>query len=169
MSTVSENIFHELDFFAVSFLLGIILVLAYDCLRIFRRLVRHGAAWISLEDLGYWIVTAFAIFAMLYQKNDGLIRGFSIGGVVLGMMLYNQFISRYTVRFIVRFLEKIIHMVQKVCKFVLAPFRKVQKAVSAKGAAVCGRGKKFVKFHVKYQKKRLKKIKNEIKIGISKK
>ena len=72
---VSENIFQELDFFAVSFALGILLVLIYDCLRIFRRLVRHGTMWISLEDLLYWIFTAFVIFAMLYQKNDGLIRG----------------------------------------------------------------------------------------------
>ena len=70
MMTVSENIFHELDFFAVSFVLGILLVLVYDCLRIFRRLVRHGTVWISLEDLGYWVFTAFVIFAMLYQKND---------------------------------------------------------------------------------------------------
>ncbi len=28
---VSENIFQELDFFAVSFALGILLVLIYDC------------------------------------------------------------------------------------------------------------------------------------------
>ena len=69
MMTVSENIFHELDFFAVSFALGILLVLVYDCLRIFRRLVRHGVVWISLEDLCYWIFTAFVVFAMLYQKR----------------------------------------------------------------------------------------------------
>ncbi len=165
MKAVSENIFQELDFFAVSFLLGIFLVLVYDCLRIFRRLVRHGTVWISLEDLCYWIVTAFAIFAMLYQKNDGLIRGFSIGGVVLGMLLYNQFISRYTVPFIVRFLEKIIHIVKKICSFVFLPFRKIASVLYPKGSQLAGKGKKFIK----YQKKRLKKIEKEIKIGISKK
>lgn len=163
--TVSENIFRELDFFAVSFLLGILLVLVYDCLRIFRRLVRHGTVWISLEDLGYWIVTAFVIFAMLYQKNDGLIRGFSIGGVVLGMLLYNQFISRYTVRYIVWILKKVIHFVEKVCKFIFAPFRKAAGAVSTKSMTVINKGRKLAK----YSKKQLKKMRNEIKIGISKK
>ncbi len=154
MNTVSENIFHELDFFAVSFVLGILLVLVYDCLRIFRQLVRHGAVWISLEDLVYWIFTAFAVFSMLYQKNDGLIRGFSIGGVVLGMLLYNQLISRFIVRYIVLFLKKIIHIVKKTGRFIFAPFWKVSKA-----------GKNLVK----YLKKRLKKMKNEIKMGITKK
>lgn len=163
--TVSENIFHELDFFAVSFMLGILLILAYDCLRIFRKIVRHGTFWISFEDLAYWVVTAFAIFAMLYQKNDGLIRGFSIGGVALGMLLYNQFISRYTVRYIVWFLRKIIHFVDRICKTVFAPFRKAAGAVSTRSAIVLNKGRKFKK----YAKKQLKKMRNEIKMGITKK
>lgn len=165
MMTVSENIFHELDFFAVSFLLGIVLVLVYDCLRIFRRLLRHSPAWIALEDLCYWIVTAFVIFAMLYQKNDGLIRGFSIGGIVLGMLLYNQFISCYTVRYIARFLKKIIRMIHKAWRFLSAPFRRAAGVVSGKSRALADRGKKMAK----YGKKRLKKIQKEIRIGVTKK
>ena len=165
MMTVSENIFHELDFFAVSFVLGVILVLAYDCLRIFRRLVRHGTLWISMEDLCYWVIAAFIIFAMLYQKNDGLIRGFSIGGIVLGMLLYNQFISRYTVRYIALFLKRMIRFIEKIWKFVSAPVRKAAKAASARGTVLVNKGRKIKK----YSKKQLKKIGNEIKIGISKK
>lgn len=165
MMTVSENIFHELDFFAVSFVLGVILVLAYDCLRIFRRLVRHGTLWISMEDLCYWVIAAFIIFAMLYQKNDGLIRGFSIGGIVLGMLLYNQFISRYTVRYIAFFLKRMIRFIEKIWKFVSAPVRKAAKAASARGTVFVNKGRKIKK----YSKKQLKKIGNEIKIGISKK
>lgn len=165
MMTVSEDIFRELDFFAVSFLLGILLVLVYDCLRIFRRLVRHGTVWIALEDLCYWIMTAFAVFAMLYQKNDGLIRGFSIGGIVIGMLLYNQFISRYTVRFIAGILKKVIRFIRKVWRFLSAPFRKAAKAVSNKGSKLADKGKKIIKF----EKKRLKKIRKLIRIGITKK
>lgn len=165
MITVSENIFHELDFFAVSFLLGILLVLAYDCLRIFRRIVRHGTIWISLEDLCYWVVTAFMIFAMLYQKNDGLIRGFSIGGIVLGMLLYNQFISRYTVRYIARFLKKIIYIIKKVWNFIFTPVRKAAKAAAARSAILVHKERKMKK----YIRKQLKKMGNEIKIGLSKK
>ena len=153
MITVSENIFQELDFFAVSFLLGILLVLVYDCLRIFRRLLRHGAGLIAAEDLCYWIITAFVIFAMLYQKNEGLIRGFSIGGIVAGMFLYNQFISRYTVRCIAGFLKKIIRMIQRVWRFLSAPFRKAAKTVADRSSRLADKGKKIIK----YEKKQLKK------------
>ncbi len=165
MMTVSENIFHELDFFAVSFVLGILLVLVYDCLRIFRRLVRHGTVWISLEDLGYWVFTAFVIFAMLYQKNDGLIRGFSIGGIVFGMLLYNQLISRYTVKYIARALKKVIRTIQKICRIILTPFRAAAKKVSNKGSEIAGKGRKIKKI----LNKRLKIWKKLIRIGITKK
>ena len=161
MMTVSEDIFREMDFFAVSFVLGIVLVLIYDCLRILRRLIRHGVIWISLEDLCYWVFTAFVIFAMLYQKNDGLIRGFSIGGIVLGMFLYNQFISGYTVKYIARVLKKIIRFLQKICRFILTPFRKAAN----KGSVLAGKGRKFKK----YLNKRLKRAGKLIKIGMVKK
>jgi len=165
MMTVSENIFRELDFFAVSFALGILLVLVYDCLRIFRRLVRHGTVWISLEDLCYWIFTAFAIFVMLYQKNDGLIRGFSIGGIALGMLLYNQFISRYTVKYIAHILKKIIRFVDKICRFILTPIRLAAKKIANQKSIIAGRKRKFKK----YLNKRLKRMSKLIKIGLSKK
>ncbi len=165
MMTVSENIFREMDFFAVSFVLGMMLVLVYDCLRIFRRLVRHGVLWISLEDLCYWIFTAFVIFAMLYQKNDGLIRGFSIGGIVLGMFLYNQYISRHTVKFIARILKRIIRFVQRICRFVMTPFRKAAKKIANKSSILAGKGRKFKK----NLNKRLKRAGKLIKIGMVKK
>lgn len=165
MMAVSENIFHELDFFAVSFVLGILLVLVYDCLRIFRRLITHGTVWISLEDLCYWIFTALVIFAMLYQKNDGLIRGFSIGGIVLGMLLYNQLISRYTVKYIARILSRIIRFIEKICGFVLTPFRKAAKKIANRSSIIAVKGRKFKK----NLNKRLKRTGKLIKIGISKK
>ena len=165
MMTVSEDIFREMDFFVVSFVLGIVLVLIYDCLRILRRLIRHGVIWISLEDLCYWVFTAFVIFAMLYQKNDGLIRGFSIGGIVLGMFLYNQFISGYTVKYIAHVLKKIIRFLQKICRFILTPFRKAANKIANKGSILAGKGRKFKKS----LNKRLKRAGKLIKIGLRKK
>lgn len=56
--------------------------------RIFRRIVPHGAIWIGVEDFCYWLLCTAAVFLMLYQENDGMIRGFAIGGVIFGMILY---------------------------------------------------------------------------------
>lgn len=165
MNSVSQSIFRELDFFAVSFLLGILLMFVYDILRIFRQVIRHGTTWVALEDLSYWVMVAFVSFSMLYKKNDGLIRGFAIAGILLGMLLYNQLISRHSVPHIVRILKKMIHMFHKLANFLLRPFRIVKKKAAAK-INIMGQKNKKKK---KYVKNRLKKIKNEIRIGISKK
>ena len=163
MNTVSQDIFQELDFFTASVLLGAFLVLCYDGLRIFRQLARHGIFWISLEDFCYWVLTAFAVFAMLYQKNDGLIRGFAIGGVVFGMLVYNHFISRFLVRYSVMALKKIIDFVQKLIGILIKPFQKVIRTFVPKHLFL----KHLLKKLIKNLKKRLKKIQKEIKMGIS--
>ena len=87
-SRVSEGIFTEAVFLGISVLVGMGLFLLYDIFRIFRRIVPHGAIWIGVEDFCYWLLCTAAVFLMLYQENDGMIRGFAIGGVIFGMILY---------------------------------------------------------------------------------
>ena len=76
-SRVSEGIFTEAVFLGISVLVGMGLFLLYDIFRIFRRIVPHGAIWIGVEDFCYWLLCTAAVFLMLYQENDGMIRGFA--------------------------------------------------------------------------------------------
>ncbi len=66
------------------------MTLLYDGLRLFRHLVRHGTALVALEDLCYWTVYSLLLFRMMYLENDGMIRGFALLAVLLGMLLYLQ-------------------------------------------------------------------------------
>ena len=50
---MSASIGMELELMAMSFLLGILLMAAYDLLRLFRLLIPHGNFWIGLEDFFY--------------------------------------------------------------------------------------------------------------------
>lgn len=88
---MSARIVGELEFFARSFVWGIFITLVYDCLRLFRQAVHHGNVWVALEDLLYWVVYALLLFRMMYLENDGMIRGFALLAVLLGMLLYLQF------------------------------------------------------------------------------
>ena len=97
-SRVSERIFTEAVFLGISVLVGMGLFLLYDIFRIFRRIVPHGAIWIGVEDFCYWLLCTAAVFLMLYQENDGMIRGFAIGGVIFGMILYFFLLSRFVVK-----------------------------------------------------------------------
>lgn len=80
----------ELDFFVKAFAWGIWITLPYDGLRLFRRLVRHGTAWVAAEDFIYWAAYGLLLFRMVYLENDGMIRGFALLAVLLGMILYLQ-------------------------------------------------------------------------------
>ena len=67
------------------------MMILYDIIRLFRRLIPHNTAAVAVEDILYWLVCGFLIFRMLYVENSGAIRGFAIAAVVLGMLLYLQF------------------------------------------------------------------------------
>lgn len=66
------------------------MMIAYDGIRIFRRILPHNTAAVAIEDLLYWLASGVLIFRMLYLENSGAIRGFAIAAVVLGMVMYLQ-------------------------------------------------------------------------------
>ena len=84
----------EAELAVSSFLLGVVLMISYDFLRLFRLLIHHGKWWMGLEDLGYWIYCAAMTFRLLFYQNDGVLRGYVIMCVFLGMCLYDAIVSR---------------------------------------------------------------------------
>lgn len=155
--SVSEGILKEADILLKALATGVILVFVYDLLRIIRRLIPHGTFWIALEDFLFWAGSAIAIFAMLYRENDGYLRGFSIGGVVIGMLLYSMLLSRFIVRGSVFILEKILYVLFRPLVYI---GRLLQKPLRAGGR----QGRKFARF----MKKRLKKLWKTVRMGLCK-
>ena len=76
----------------MSFLLGAVLMISYDLLRLFRLLVPHGSLWTGLEDLFYWIYCAVMTFSL--WENSGVVRGYVIACVFLAMAAYDRIVSR---------------------------------------------------------------------------
>ncbi len=112
-------------FFLISVLWGAILLVMYDILRIFRRIKKHKWFTIAAEDFLFWLLAAFLIFRLMYEQNDGIIRGFSILGMGIGMILYNLSISRYFVEGVSKFflfigkqIHKFIHLLSKPFGFI---------------------------------------------------
>lgn len=143
---ISGTIAGEGSLLLVSLLFGFILMLAYDIVRIFRRIIRHGTIFMAVEDILYWLFCAIGIFAMLYQENDGLLRWFVLGGVAIGMLFENYFVSPPLVSLFVKIIQAWLKMIKKF----LGIF-----------------GKPLKKFYL-FLRKELKKIKKAIKIGLSK-
>ena len=126
---MNASIVFELQFFLTSILWGSLIVFAYDFLRIIRRLIVHNNFFVSLEDLIFWVITSVFIFSMLYKENNGIIRGFSIAAMLIGMLVYYYLFSDLFVngvsKFInfimgpaIRFFVKIKKGLKKYCKSV---------------------------------------------------
>lgn len=106
---ISETIFVELDLGVYCFVSGFLLIASYDLLKICRYIIRHSYCMMGIEDVIYWSITGFFIFKILYSKNNGILRGYAIGAMFLGMVLYTNLISRNIVPIIyksVDFLKK---------------------------------------------------------------
>lgn len=84
-----EEIIHEARFFLLSLLTGIVWLFAYDLIRVFRLFVPHKKWLVFVVDYLFWLVGSFLVFVMIYQVNDGIIRGFSVAAMVVGMLAYH--------------------------------------------------------------------------------
>lgn len=90
---------HELFLLWQSVWMGVILLILYDILRIFRAVVPHRSIWITIQDLCYWIVSGLYIFTKMYRENNGMIRCFVFAGILLGMLCYHYTWSPFFVAF----------------------------------------------------------------------
>lgn len=147
---VSESIGQEAWFLWISILVGAGLFFLYDILRIFRRIVPHGNLWIGLEDFLYWLICTGAVFVMLYQENDGMMRGFAFGGLLVGMLLYYLLLSRHVIRIHVLVWKKALGFLGKIFGFFLRPIGHILKKI------------------LRFIRKRLKKLLRAVKIGLCK-
>lgn len=139
---VSESISQEACFLGVSVLVGMGLFFLYDILRIIRRLVPHGNIWIGAEDFVYWMICTGTVFVMLYQENDGMVRGFALGGLLVGMGIYYLLLSRLVIRMNVLVWKKVLGFLGKILGFFLRPVSKGGKKV---GRFFIKRLKKFIR------------------------
>ncbi len=157
---MSDAIGLQCSFFLVSVLWGAILLIIYDVLRILRRIKKHKWFTIGAEDFLFWMLSAFLIFRMMYEQNDGNIRGFSILGMGLGMVLYSNTISPYFVDGVSRFILFIRRQIHKFLSLLYKPFAKLGRFIKHR---LCIVGKALVKSG-KSLAKPLKKLTNRSKL-----
>lgn len=91
---MAELIYDEMQLFLICLALGVFLALIYDGIRIFRLLFVHWDWVVDVEDLVYWIFTAWMVFRTLFYYNQGMLRGYAFLGMFFGMLIYMLTVSR---------------------------------------------------------------------------
>jgi spore cortex biosynthesis protein YabQ len=100
--------------------------LCYDLVRVFRRVIRHSAWLVQLEDGLVWL--AFTLFIMLVMlwENNAQLRFFSLLAPILGAALYFCTVSPFIVRALAGVALLFKRVVLCVCKvmlhIILSPF-----------------------------------------------
>jgi len=151
--------------------LGIGLGLAYDFIRLFRRLVRHSKIFCGLEDLFYWFAVLGAVFYFMLNKNYGEIRMFSVMGFFIGMVLYMMSISGIVLKIMMIAANFIKAVIIKAAAIILYPFKILMNILRIPYSFIlslyrklCIRGKKVLHKSGRYAKIKSRKLKEDLKI-----
>lgn len=120
---MSQNIMNEVTFFAHSFLLGIVITVAYDGFVVLRRVIKHNLVMISLEDMIFWIACAIGVFYMLVEENNGILRWFAVFGATLGMLAYKESVSDFFVNTASALIRAVFRVFSRIMRFLFRPIR----------------------------------------------
>lgn len=153
---MSRFIQEEVSIFLEAAWYGMMIAASYDILRILRRIIKHSDILVSVEDFVFWVIAGIAIFAMIFQCNDGIVRGYIFLALFIGASLYHNSVSKV----IVKYLSKILNffltfLLKKPLKWsrilittLLKPIVRLQKGMKK------GIRKKYEQHHDKKKEKR---------------
>ncbi len=128
----------QINFFVLSLLLGVLLCVVFDFFRVLRLIGLNGKISVFIEDMLFFIITAFCIFAFYMKITDGKFRLIVPVSALLGFVIYRVTIGKllfFIIKKIVNVIIKIINFVYKnitlkVFKFISKAIKKITQPVA---------------------------------------
>lgn len=157
---MNEMVSSQAVLFITSVEVGILVGACFDLTRIARKLIKHPAFFVQLEDLLFWIISGLLGFYMLYVCNYADIRSFVFVGMILGAIFYFASFSiifmkiativinyiKATVKYIWRLVMIPVNALIKFIKIPMAYLRNKKAKLSAEAKA-----RQRIKRRIKYQ------------------
>ena len=109
--------------FITCILIGVIMGMLYDLIRIFRKIIPHSNWSVQIEDAIYWVVCALTGFSILYMHNYGQIRFFVFIGIILGSVFYFCTFSIIFMKFATWLIDLIKHIIRTLVHILSIPIR----------------------------------------------
>jgi len=103
--------------FSVTVVTGMVLGMLFDCYRVMRGAFKLTKVITWFTDLLYWLIATTVVFIALLASNWGELRLYVFIGIVSGLGVYYNFLSRYAIRFlyvIVRLIMWIAGMLRRI-------------------------------------------------------
>lgn len=146
------NLGYQVSTFLLSVILGVLLCIIYDFIRIFHKHYRKNGVLIIAVDIFYFILAAIITYSFLLLRCLGNIRFFVFVGGIIGFFLFRKFLSDYlikTVEFVIKISKKIYGFLKAPIVFVFTMLAKFFSVLL-----------KYIKNIAKWLKKHLKQFLN---------
>lgn len=124
---MADFIVEELQKLGLMIGFGTAMAVIYDVFRILRRIIPHNFVAVSTEDLIFWLCLSIPAFYFVLLVNDGEFRLYFILGILLGIFVYRETLSRL-IMFITEFI------VGKIRKLVIFILKKIRKRIKIKNS-----------------------------------
>ena len=155
---MESQIVLDTSLFLWSVVFGFFCGLYYEIFRFLRLAFPHKVPITAMEDLIFWFPLPFAFILFTFAFSDGIIRWFSIAGILMGFFLYLNTLGRI----LLFFSDHILRLIRSILRFLFQktvyPILIVFKNITNWLFAVCKRYVIIVK--MKKQQKELAKIDN---------
>lgn len=119
---MSSQIGEEAMLILMSIYGGLILIICYDVVRIFRRIFPAGIFRVITEDIIYWTIASIYMFNIFLKYNYGMPRFFSVIMVLGTMVMFESLVGRHLI-------DKLSKIMRKIIIFAAKPLKKVLKMI----------------------------------------
>ena len=127
---MSGVIYEEVTLFLVCLLLGTVLGIFYDGFRVLRLFVPHKNWVVDVEDLLFWVGTAWLVFRTLFYYNQGVLRAYAFVGILVGVVLYYLTVSKillFLAKKMLPFWNRVLYWMRKPFVFIREFLQKTLK------------------------------------------
>ncbi|MDI3312073.1 MAG: spore cortex biosynthesis protein YabQ [Thermoanaerobacterium sp.] len=124
------NVESQLYSFLVMLYGGIIIAILYDVYKLFRFILRPKRIATDIGDIIYWVLGTIVFIFFLYVSNYAEIRFYSFLGLLIGILLYNIFLSPVVMKILLFFYKHIKNTIIWTYKVVSYPFIVAYKILS---------------------------------------
>lgn len=133
-------------YFLWAFVLGILLAVFYDLLRLSRRMIKTHDFVINAEDIIFLILSGAASIEVAYVTNNGSLRLYGLLGSLLGFVMYRVILGSKLVdllEFLFGLLKKLFMGILRIVGF---PLRLVVKVIGKPVFITIGKVRRKITF-----------------------
>lgn len=108
---------------------GLILGLLYDIFKSFRYAFKSNRKHLFIQDILYFLISAFITFLFTLSVNHGDIRFYIIFGEIIGFEIYYLVFSKIFMRYSILTIKIIKRIINKVYAIIFKPFIMILKKI----------------------------------------